>query len=120
MKGFVDEFGRALLSIRIRATEKSKPMEITAWIDTAFNGELVLPRQIIENANLEQSAGVEAKLADGSSVMLESYTCTLIWFKQEYPIETIANDGGFPLLGIGLLIGHRLTIDYTKQTVNIK
>jgi len=30
------------------------------------------------------------------------------------------NDGEYPLLGIGLLVGHRLVIDYTQLTVSIE
>jgi predicted aspartyl protease len=79
-----------------------------------------MPKKLIEAAKLIQTGGIEAKLADGSGVMLESYTCIVSWFDQDVPVEAIANDGEFPLLGIGLLIGHRLSIDYTKLTVFIE
>ncbi len=120
MNGVVDDFGRALLPLSLRANQETEPTNIMAWIDTAFNGELVLPRSMIEAAELEQTAGTEAKLADGSSVMLETFTCVLKWFDEDHRIETIANDGEFPLLGIGLLIGHRLIIDYTTLTVTLE
>lgn len=51
---------------------------------------------------------------------LEAYACELDWFGSRRAVEVIANDGEFPLLGIGLLIGHRLTIDYTDLTVTIE
>lgn len=51
--------------------------------------------------------------------MLESFACLLDWFGEHRPVEVIANDGAFPLLGIGLLIGHRLVIDYTQLNVTI-
>jgi predicted aspartyl protease len=41
--GFVDEFGRALLDLKLRSTGNVDHVEITVWIDTAFNGELVVP-----------------------------------------------------------------------------
>ena len=80
----------------------------------------MIPRRIIEAAELEQTAGIEAKLADGNAVMLESFTCFLNWFGEDRAVEAIANDGEFPLLGIGLLVGHRLVVDYTQLTVPIE
>jgi len=120
VNGTVDEFGRALVTLTIRANQNAEPTLIQGWIDMAFNGELVIPRRIIEAAQLEQTAGIEAKLADGNMVTLESFTCILDWSGEDRAIEVIANDGEYPLLGIGLLVGHRLVIDYTQLTVSIK
>lgn len=118
MNGVVDEYGRALVTLKIRADRSSESADIRAWIDTAFNGELVIPKPMIEAARLEQSAGIEARLADGNSVLLESFTCVLNWFGQERIVEVIANEGEFALLGIGLLIGHRLVVDFTQLAVS--
>lgn len=120
MNGFVDESGRALLALSIRSASNSKPIEITAWVDTAFNGELVVPHAIIEAAGLGQSAGIRARLADGNEVTLEAYTCILDWFGDERAVEVISNDGQMPLLGIGLLLGHRLTVDYSEMTLTLE
>ena len=120
MNGLVDEFGRALLNVRIRSSADMESMEITAWIDTAFNGELVVPRSTIETVGLKQSAGIRARLADGNEVTMESYACILDWFGDQRAVEVIANNGQMPLLGIGLLIGHRLVIDYTDLLVSLE
>ena len=47
MNGRVDNYGRALLVLKARATEDAKPVDLTVWIDTAFTGELVIPRATI-------------------------------------------------------------------------
>ena len=57
MIGTVDEFGRALVSLSLAPSTGTAPVEIEAWIDTAFNGEPVVPGKIIETAQLEQSRG---------------------------------------------------------------
>jgi clan AA aspartic protease len=119
VNGIVDEFGRALVTLHIRANPQAQRTEIQAWIDTAFNGELVVPSRIIESFRLEQSAGIEARLADGSIVLLESYTCRVDWFGSDRAVEVIANAGEFPLLGIGLLKDRRLVVDYRQSTVTI-
>lgn len=90
MKGLVDEFGRALLDLKVRSTRQEEPVEITAWVDTAFNGELVVPRTVIESLGLEQSAGIRARLADGNEVTLESYACLVDWFGEVRGVEVIA------------------------------
>lgn len=120
MNGIVDEFGRALLDLKIRSTANEDPVGITVRVDTAFNGELVVPRAMIEPLGLEQSAGIRARLADGSEVTLESYTCILDWFGDQRAVEVIANNGQMPLLGIGMLIGHRLVVDYKDFIVGLE
>jgi clan AA aspartic protease len=120
VKGTVDQFGRALVTLAIRANENADSIEIPAWIDTAFNGELVMPRPMIEAAQLEQSAGIDARLADGNAVTLESFTCILKWFGRDVAVEVISSDGELPLLGIGLLAGYRLIVDYRQSTVTIE
>ncbi len=119
MIGYVDEYGRALVPLTIQRDSAAKPIEIEAWIDTAFNGELVIPTGMIQAAQLEQSGGIEAKLADGNAVMLESFSCLINWFGEDRFVEVVANEGDFPLLGIALLIGCRLAIDYDQLSVTI-
>ena len=89
------------------------------WVDTAFDGELVVPRPQIQALGLVQSAGVQATLADGTTVTLETYECWLDWFGQLQRVEVIGSEGQLPLLGIGLLLGHRLTVDYRAQVVEL-
>ena len=115
MIGKVDALGRALLDLQVSPDINQEPTAITAWVDTAFNGELVVPRSIILSAGFKQSASCFARLADGKQVILESYTCVLDWFDNKEAIEVIANEGATPLLGVGLLDGHRLVVDYRHR-----
>jgi predicted aspartyl protease len=120
VNGAVDEAGRALVTLRIRPADRSAGSDLPAWIDTAFTGELVVPRREIVALGLKQSAAVMAKLADGSEVVLESYSCLLEWFDGETLVEVIENDGDFALLGVGLLLGRRLEIDYRFKSIRIE
>ncbi len=117
MNGKVDDCGRALLGLNIRATEAHEPVGLTVWIDTAFTGELVIPRSIIDSMGMPQSAAVTAGLADGKQVVLESYSCVIEWFGGLRTIEVIGNDGQFPLLGVGLLRERRLEVDYRSRSL---
>lgn len=92
---------------------------ITAWMDTAFTGELVLPRSAIELLELPQSSAILAGLADGKQVVLGTYSCVIRWFDNELHVDAVESDGKLALLGIGLLRGRRLEIDYRERTLNI-
>lgn len=75
--------------------------EIEVWIDTGFTGDLVLPQFMIDEWQLAQSGSVDAILADGSQIELRTYSCMVEWFGRDRPLEVIAKDGDFPLLGVG-------------------
>ena len=96
MKGTVDEFGRALETVKLRLNENGRSTEVLAWVDTAFNGELLMPATMFNAAGLQLSGGIRARLADGSEVTLESFGCELEWFGNSNWIEVIANDGHIP------------------------
>jgi clan AA aspartic protease len=119
VKGFVDDKLRALLRIPVSPTRDGDRSEILVWIDTAFNGALVIPREQIDDLRLVKESSAEAVLADGSCVELETFACFLDWFGKSYQTQVVANDGQYPLLGTMLLEGHRLDIDYDGKTVEL-
>ena len=119
MTGLVDNSGRALLRIRLQHPDSAIEFELDAWIDTGFTGELVIPLQQAVQFNLPLGSAIRAGLADGSEVELNTYTCLLDWFGAWKQIEIIANEGQFPLLGVGLLLGHALHIDYPDKTLSV-
>ena len=119
MKGEVDEAGRALLTLSVRPVSGNDPQELVVWVDTAFDGELVIPFDAIREMELPQSAAVQATLADGKIVVLDTFDCEIEWFGQWRRVEVIANEGRLPLLGIGLLRGRRLTVDYETDELNL-
>lgn len=112
MRGLVDNSGRALLKIELRKSVELEPTPIEVWIDTGFTGDLVVPATLIECLGLEPSGSVDAILADGSQIALSTYSCVIEWFGKTKTLEIIANDGECPLLGVGLLLGLELRVDY--------
>jgi clan AA aspartic protease len=119
MTGEVDNSGRALIVLRLRPSLGADATPVAVWVDTAFTGELVIPRGTVETLGLRQSAAVLAGLADGTRVVLETYTCLIEWFGQERSVEVVVSEGQFPLLGVGLLKNRRLEIDYRSRTLSI-
>lgn len=119
MKGFVDENNRALLDVGIRRSPNSEPVSIEAWVDTAFDGHFVFSAKLVASLALETLAETEAILADGTKVALETYVAYLDWFGETVPVQVVANEGLFPLLGTALLANRRLVIDYVEQQVDL-
>ncbi len=120
MNGHVDNDGRALVTVSVRPSDDAASHEVEAWIDTGFNGDLVLPQQQIDDLRLPPSGTVKAILADGSEIALKRYACLIDWFGEKRDLEVVANDGEFPLLGVGLLADHDLHISYRTGKITIK
>lgn len=120
MKGSVDSANRALLGVSIRPAEFDSPVGVVAWIDTGFNGFLIIPRSLIASLGLEEGSTTKAVLADGKQVELESFLCYVDWFGELLAVQVIANDGKFPLLGTEFLTDRRLTIDFLEGSVEIE
>ena len=119
MKGIVDEDLRALIDVLIGSLPNGQKSTIVVWIDTAFNGGLVLPLEEIEKLGLQECSSTSAVLADGQHVELPTFTCYLEWFGKEYRTQVVANDGTNPLLGTMLLDGHDLAISYKVRSLSL-
>ena len=119
MNGFVDDKLRALIAVPISATADGERHDLIVWIDTAFNGAIVMPRTQIAALSLVKESSAEAILADGSTVELETFACFVDWFGKLYGTQIIANEGDYALLGTMLLEGRRLEIDYRAKLVEL-
>lgn len=119
MNGQVDDSGRALVGVSVQPSETKTGQEIQAWIDTGFTGDLVLPEDLILKLGLRHSGTVKAMLADGSEVTLKTYACLINWFGEDRYLEVVGNDGEYPLLGVGLLFDHDLSVSYRTGKITI-
>lgn len=119
MTGRVDGQLRALLRVPLAATGDGQRHDVEAWIDTAFNGGLALPRALAANLGLPQEASTDAVLADGQTVTVELFGCCLDWFGSTYQTQVVASDAALPLLGTQLMAGRRLVIDYAAGTAEL-
>ena len=119
MTGTVDAEGRALMTIDLRHPSGGPSTPIVVWVDSAFSADLVMPRSQIASLGLPVHQTVQSVLGDGSTVKLDTYHAELDWFGAWRQIEVIANDGRFPLLGVGLLRGRILHIDYAAGTLTL-
>jgi len=105
--------------LRFQRQAAPRWIRVNAWIDTAFTGELVIPSETVKELGLAKSSAVMAGLADGREVVLDTFSCLVEWFGEQRQVEVVESDGLLSLLGIGLLHGRRLEIDYRLRTVNL-
>ncbi len=119
MIGSVDEHGRALLDVQIAAKLRGPYTTVTTWIDTGFDGHLILSNDAIERLGLQPLVDTEAILADGSRVMLSTLVCYIEWFEKPLALQVIATEGRYPLLGTGLLEQRVLHIDFKNRNLTL-
>jgi clan AA aspartic protease len=119
MNGFVDSGGRALIDVELASFNNASEITVRAWIDTGFTGELVLPQVMIDNLQLQPSGTTSAVLADGSRIAMRTYSCRIKWFGEVQQLQVVANNGRFPLLGIGLMLNRDLAISYRTSLVSV-
>ena len=67
MNGLVDLKGRALLTVLVGGSAIEADTRVEVWVDTAFTGELVLPKATIQFLGLEPSLVIDAVLGDVNS-----------------------------------------------------
>ena len=120
MTGKVDEYGRALLEVTLYRDAQSPALVVPAWIDTGFTGDMMLPRALVSSLGLPKTADVTAGLGDGKTARFDNHEGLIDWFGERRTIDVLANEGKFPLLGVRLLAGHFLSIDYEKCTVELR
>lgn len=120
MNGLVDHRGRALLTVPIRTTADGPESPIDLWVDTGFNGDLVLPRQLIEQLGLLESSVVKAAMGDGRKAEIETYRAWINWFGEDLDVEVIVSSGQNALLGVRLMLGRRLVVDYRTLRLTLE
>ena len=119
MKAWIDEENRAMVELHVANHAKAPRKIIHAWIDTAFDGHLVMPKSDIVNSGLGVLADTDAVLADGSTTRLRCYYCVVDWMDQTIPVQVVENIGNLPLIGTGLLSRVDLRINYRTRVCTI-
>ena len=120
MNGHVDEHLRALIPIRVAAKD-GEPHELLAWIDTAFNGSLVIPQVKVDELRLPRESSAEAILSKWATKSNWKLTVApSSGSARTYDTQIVTNDGEYGLIGTMLLAGHKLEIDYVAGTVTLR
>lgn len=120
MNGVVDLKLRGMLPIGVRVFADGSDRPFQAWVDTGFTGELVMPRAQIQSLGLSRGMMVEAVLGDGRETLLDAFVAWIDWFGELREIAVLASEDYSTLLGVGLLRGHRLVVDYRTLQLSLE
>jgi clan AA aspartic protease len=93
------------LDLRFRDTGRPD-VTIEFVVDTGFGGFLTLPSAAVAALGLQFRERIPASLADGSFIMVETYTATILWDGMERDIEILATGRQ------SLLDGHDVTMQF--------
>ena len=85
-----------------------QPLEVI--LDTGFNGDLTLPRDMVQHLGLTYRGQTPWTLASGKEVMMSNYDGEVFWHGLLREVQVVETDGD-PLLGMALLIGSKITVD---------
>lgn len=98
--------------MRLHGTE-GQSQEVTAIVDTGFNGWLTLPSVLVSALRLPFRGRGRATLADASEILFDIYEGTVIWDGQPRQVSVHASRTD-PLVGMGLFYGCELTIQVVE------
>jgi predicted aspartyl protease len=118
--GYVNDYGHAMISLRVGhpLTGVMKPVE--ALIDPAFIGTPLIPSDLMLALQLPAAnRGLLAGLADGTEQLLPAFQSRIEWAGQARLVDVISSSNRRLLLGVELLENLALTIDYPARTVTL-
>lgn len=94
-------------------SQSGRTLEIEAVIDTGFDGFLLLPSDMVLELGLEYLYNSPLVLADGTMGRLDVYSVMILWEGRIREVRAIESTG-MALVGMGMLYGHRLTVDVVE------
>lgn len=109
MNGIVNAVLEATLRLQIQGTNGQT--EVTAVIDTGYNGSLSLPLAMITSLSLPPLVSRWVTLGDGSRRILDYYEAEVVWDGQKRIIPVLCVEGD-PLIGTALLKGYKMEADF--------
>lgn len=112
VKAWIDEDDRAMVEVQVDNHARTESQSIHAWIDTAFDGHLVMPKIEIERLSLGVLADTDAVLADGSTARLHCYYCVVDWLDGITSVQVVESAGNLPPIDTSLLAKVDLRINY--------
>ncbi len=119
MRAWIDNQNRAMVEMSIASHARSKREKVEAWIDTAFDGHLVMPKSEIVRLGLGVLADTDAVLAGGSTTRLRCYYCVVDWLGEMTPIQVVENAGSLPLVGTALLCMADIRINFRSGNCSV-
>lgn len=111
IRGKINDQAEALLSLKILGTNGF--IEVETVIDTGFDGDLVLPPEVIENLHLPFIFRADIRLVGETTKATDFFHGQIEWFGTIRKIDIIADEAF--LIGTNLLREAKILIDYPNE-----
>lgn len=102
----------ALLSLTIHLSNRPD-ISVEFVVDTGFTDALCLPAPAVAALGLPYRFDFPASLADGSKVLLPVHEAEVFWEGAYRRVHVLAT-GNRPLIGVALLEGKELVVQFTE------
>jgi clan AA aspartic protease len=120
MDGYVDR-STLIPLVRLKLiSARDKEIELSAIIDTGYNGEVILSENKIKEMGLEFLGTIDTELADGRIVELDLFRGRIKWFGRIQEVAVGASRSEDALLGTLLLSDCELDINFKEGWVKIE
>ncbi len=98
---------------------EGSPEPVKALVDTGFNADLMLPRQLVEDLDLPRIGRAFYVTASGEEPETSVHEARLKWLGRTEEILVLATDGEAALLGMGLLFECSLAMEPSRGVLRI-
>ena len=118
LNGRVNRHGEPVVSIQLIL--RNRPANLTAVIDTGFNGYLSVPRRLLVRSKWLAIGTEKFEIATGALVEQESYLGEAIFDGQRGPVYSVATEAKDILIGTKLLRGKTLVVNFQTKQVTVR
>jgi clan AA aspartic protease len=121
IQGWLREDQQAVVELEVVCSDR-RSHTVPAIIDTGFNGQVSLPRRVVDELEplLTYEGTVEVELASGMVIEEDVYSGTIRFDGQEVTAEIIITDSEETLIGTGLLTGKVLLVNFATREVIVR
>ena len=110
--GTVDSSGEALVPLTVEGLGSGgQQRDITALLDTGFNGFLACPPALIGELDLEQISREQYMTAGGAMHFTGVYEAVVVFGERRLLVDEIV-EAAEPLVGVGLLWEFKVCLGY--------
>ena len=98
---------------------KGSPKPVKALVDTGFNADLMLPRQLVEDLGLPEIGRGLYVTASGDRPQTTVHEAQLQWLGGTEDVLVLATEGDTALVGMGLLFDCSLVMEPSRGVLRI-
>jgi clan AA aspartic protease len=118
LKGRVNRYGEPVISIQLIL--RNRPTNLTAVIDTGFNGYMSVPRRLLRRSKWLAIGTEKFEIATGALVEQEIYIGEVIFDSQRGPVYSVATESQDILIGTKMLRGKTLVVNFRTKQVRVR